>query len=57
MLSNNPDFKNLLLLHSRDRRKLAMDQELENLPHAIAHMESKIQIEKDTIAAATAELK
>ncbi|MBT3666474.1 MAG: hypothetical protein HN548_03265 [Opitutae bacterium] len=57
MLSNNSDFKKLLLLHSRDRRKLVMDRELENLPHLIEHMESKIKIEKDTIAAAAAELK
>ena len=57
MLSNNSDFKKLLLLHSRDRRKLVMDQELENLPRLIEQMESKIKIEKDTIAAAAHELK
>jgi hypothetical protein len=31
--------------------KLVMDQELENLPRLIEQMESKIKIEKDTIAA------
>jgi predicted nucleic acid-binding Zn-ribbon protein len=34
-----------------------MDQELENLPRLIEQMESKIKIEKDTIAAAAHELK
>jgi predicted nucleic acid-binding Zn-ribbon protein len=57
MLSNNSDFKKLLLLHSRDRRKLVMDQELEHLPRLIEQMESKIKLEKDTIAAAELELK
>lgn len=57
MLSNNSDFKKLLLLHSRDRRKLVMDQELEHLPRLIEQMESKIKLEKDTIAAAALELK
>ena len=57
MLSNNSDFKKLLLLHSRDRRKLVMVQELEHLPRLIEQMESKIKLEKDTIAAATYELK
>lgn len=57
MLSNNSDFKKLLLLHSRDRRKLVMVQELEHLPRLIEQMESKIKLEKDTIAAAAHELK
>lgn len=56
MLSNNSDFKKLLLLHSRDRRKQAMDLELANFPHLVAQLESKIQLENDTIASATQEL-
>lgn len=56
MLSNNSDFKKLLLLHSRDRRKQAMDLELANFPHLVAQLDSKIQLENDTIASATQEL-
>ena len=56
MRSNNSDFKKLLLLHSRDRRKQAMDLELANFPDLVAQLESKIQLENDTIATATQEL-
>ena len=45
MLSNNLEFKKLLLLHGKDRRKQSMEKELENLPHSISHMDSKIELE------------
>jgi len=57
MLSNNSDFKKLLLVHSRDRRSHLMGQELNNIPSLIIKMESKIKLEKDTIAAATQDLR
>jgi len=57
MLSNNLDFKKLLLVHSRDRRSHLMGQELNNIPSLIIKMESKIELEKDTIAAATQDLR
>ena len=57
MLSNNSDFKKLLLVHSRDRRSHLMGQELNNIPRLIIKMESKIKLEKDTIAAATQDLR
>ena len=57
MLSNNTDFKKLLLVHSRDRRSHLMGQELNNIPRLIIKMESKIKLEKDTIAAATQDLR
>ena len=57
MLSNNLDFKKLLLVHSRDRRSHLMGQELNNIPSLIIKMESKIKLEKDTIAAATQDLR
>lgn len=57
MLSNNTDFKKLLLVHSRDRRSHLMGQELNNIPSLIIKMESKIKLEKDTIAAATQDLR
>ena len=57
MLSNNTDFKKLLLVHSRDRKSHLMGQELNNIPSLIIKMESKIKLEKDTIAAATQDLR
>jgi len=57
MLSNNLEFKKLLLLHGKDRRKQSMETELENLPHSISHIESKIEVENATIASATQELR
>lgn len=57
MLSNNSDFKKLLLVHSRDRRSHLMGKELSNIPNLIINMESKIKLEKDTIAAATQDLR
>lgn len=57
MLSNNADFKNLLLLHSRDRRKDSLEKELQNLPKVMAALDHSIHIEKESIAIATSELK
>ena len=57
MLSNNAEFKNLLLLHSRDRRSKSLENELQNLPKAIATLDHSIDVEKESIAIATNELK
>jgi uncharacterized protein len=57
MLSNNAEFKNLLLLHSRDRRTKSLENELKNLPKAMAVLDHSIAIEKESIAIATAELR
>ena len=57
MLSNNPEFKTLLLLHSRDRREKSLAKELANLPGILNDLEGKIAVEKESIAIATQELK
>ena len=57
MLSNNPEFKTLLLLHSRDRREKSLAKELANLPGILNGLERKIAVEKESIAIATQELK
>ena len=57
MLSNNPEFKTLLLLHSRDRREKSLAKELDNLPIILNGLERKIAVEKESIAIATQELK
>ena len=57
MLSNNPEFKTLLLLHSRDRREKSLTNELANLPGILNDLERKIVVEKESIAIATQELK
>jgi predicted nucleic acid-binding Zn-ribbon protein len=57
MLSNNLDFKKLLLVHSRDRRHQVMEKELGNIPNLIVKMESRIKLEQDTIEAATQDLR
>lgn len=57
MLSNNAEFKNLLLLHSRDRRIKSLENELQNLPKAMAALDHSIAIEKESIAIATTELR
>ena len=36
MLSNNLEFKKLLLLHGKDRRKQSMEIEFNNLPNSIS---------------------
>ena len=45
MLSTDPEFKKLLLLHSRDRREKKMLDELNNIPAEIARTEEKILVE------------
>ena len=57
MLSNNAEFKNLLLLHSRDRRSKSLKNELQNLPKAMAALDHSIGIEKESIAIANTELR
>jgi len=57
MLSNNADFKKLLLLHSRDRRNKTLHNELVNLPRVLAKLDEKIHVEKESIAIATNELR
>ena len=57
MLSNNPDFKELLLLHGRDRRLVKLLHELEALPEDIEKVDSRISTEKDSIEIAVSEWK
>ena len=49
MLSTDPEFKKLLLLHGRDRRKKKLEQELTNLPEELSVLERKISDEKQSI--------
>ena len=57
MLSNNSDFKELLLLHGRDRRHGKLIEELKLLPDDIVRMDQKIKIESDSIDLAVSEWK
>ena len=57
MLSNNNDFKELLLLHGRDRRNGKLNDELNNLPFILESAEKKIKIEKESIELAIQEWK
>lgn len=57
MLSNNNDFKELLLLHGRDRRNGKLNDELNNLPFILENAEKKIKIEKESIELAIKEWK
>ena len=57
MLSNNNDFKELLLLHGRDRRNGKLNDELNNLPFILENAEKKIKIEKESIELAIQEWK
>ena len=57
MLSNNNDFKELLLLHGRDRRNGKLNAELNNLPFILENAEKKIKIEKESIELAIKEWK
>ena len=57
MLSNNLEFKKLLLLHGKDRRMQSMEIELNCLPSTIANINSKIEIEKETINSANLEFR
>ena len=57
MLSNNSDFKELLLLHGRDRRHGKLEEELNLLPEDIQSIEKKILTEKESIDIAVSEWK
>ena len=57
MLSNNPEFQELLLLHGRDRRFGKLEEELKLLPDDIVRMEKKILTENESIDLAVSEWK
>ena len=57
MLSNNPEFQNLQLLHGRDRRFGKLEEELKLLPDDIIRIEKKILTENKTIELAVSEWK
>jgi predicted nucleic acid-binding Zn-ribbon protein len=57
MLSNQPEFQNLLLLHSRDRRLQKLKSELEQNPHEQEHIQKQINLEKQSVAIALSEWK
>ena len=57
MLSNQPEFQNLLLLHSRDRRLQKLKSELEQNPHEQEHIQKQINLEKQSVALALSEWK
>tara|TARA_A100001015_G_C14987687_1_gene712306 strand:+ start:1084 stop:1800 length:717 start_codon:yes stop_codon:yes gene_type:complete len=57
MLSNNPEFQELLLLHGRDRRYGKLEEELKLLPYDIKRMEKKISTENESIDLAVSEWK
>ena len=57
MLSNNSDFKELLLLHGRDRRHGKLVEELSLLPEDIQRVENKISTENESIEIAVSEWK
>ena len=57
MLSNNPEFQELLLLHGRDRRYGKLKEELKLLPDDIKRMEKKILTENESIDLAVSEWK
>ena len=57
MITNNNDFKELLLLNGRDRRNGKLNDELNNLPFILESAEKKIKIEKESIELAIQEWK
>ena len=57
MISSNDDFKELLLLHGRDRRHDKLLEEQKQLPNEISRMDQKIKIEKESIDKAVTEWK
>ena len=57
MLSNNPEFQELLLLHGRDRRYGKLEEELKLLPDDIKRMEKRISTENESIDLAVSEWK
>ena len=57
MLSNNSDFKELLLLHGRDRRHGKLVERIKLLPEDIQRVEQKILTENESIEIAVSEWK
>ena len=57
MLSNNPEFQELLLLHGRDRRYGKLEEEFKLLPDDIKRMEKRISTENESIDLAVSEWK
>ena len=57
MLSSDPDFQQLLLMHSRDRRLKTLKNDLEKLPGELEYMDKKIFEEKESIRLAMEEWK
>ena len=57
MISSNDDFKELLLLHGRDRRHDKLLEEQKQLPNEISRMDQKIKIEQESIDQAVTEWK
>jgi len=57
MLFQDPDFQNLLLLHSRDRRCQKLIEELKELPEDLARLDRNIDVEKQSVELALAEWK
>ena len=57
MLFQDPDFQNLLLLHSRDRRCQKLIEELKELPEDLARLDRNIEVEKQSVELALAEWK
>lgn len=57
MLSNHSDFKDLLLLHGRDRRFSKLLQEELQLPFEIERIDSRISTEKKSVELALSEWK
>ena len=57
MLFEESAFQALLLLHGRDRRKIGVETELQDLPKVREAVENKIDLEKETIASVQKELR
>ncbi len=57
MLSNQPEFQKLLLLHSRDRRQQKLKSDLEQSPLEQKRIQKQIDIEKESVALALSEWK
>jgi len=57
MLSNQPEFQKLLLLHSRDRRQQKLKNDLEQNPLEQKRIQKQIDLEKESVALALSEWK
>ena len=57
MLSNQPEFKKLLLLHGRDRRHAKLKSEIDYLPIEQTQIENQIKVEAESIEKALLEWK